>query len=370
MPDLGAELTPPEPNVKTSTRVVTEMERAKAEGLRIKAEKLREQADAHDREANKLDPPEPFEWNNSALTTLQLCGEKFRRLYLERERIPPPPRVLRGSVVHRMTNLSHMRQLKAKIGEGLHSNISAKLLMDAVNNGEGGKYVALLSTVLRESLPSLEEVRDLTSDEFEARWSEGVTLGVDKDDDALADETNSGVIKAESKDYSLAVSAFHVTDVAPKVNPVGVERKITVRPKDSAIVLHGTMDLLDLDIFTATEGVRDYKTTAASPPKAAAHNSQQLTMYGMLRMAETGQLPQRYSLDYLVRTPKRKELKHVLLSTDRTTEDVSSLIKRINIAVETVRKGAFVPADPGAPGSPCGWCQFRPTCVYVKRVHA
>lgn len=266
---------------------------------------------------------DPIEWNNSALTTLQQCGEKFRRRYIERERVPSSPRALRGTVVHRVASAGYHRKLAG------------------------------------EALPSVEEARDLAATEFEGAWRSGVLLS--------AEETAQGItaIRDASKDFAVDLAAYHVEAIAPAVKPVGVERKITVKPKDSDLVIHGTIDLID---DTATgEVIRDLKTSEKSPPARRAADSQQLTMYAMIRMAEVGRLPAKLTLDYLVRTPARKDKKHVPLDTTRDADDVRALVSRINVAVEAVKRGTFVPADPSSWWCSAEYCEYFTTCPYTRR---
>ncbi len=261
-------------------------------------------------------------WNNSALRTLQECGEKFRRRYLEREWAPSSPRQLRGTVVHRIATQSLLRKLR------------------------------------EQTLPSVEEVRDLAATEFDRRWQAGVALS--REERAVATS-----VAAESKDFAVDLSGYHVHTVAPVITPVGVERRIIVRPQDSDLEIHGTIDLIDQG--PTGEVIRDLKTSEKSPPASAAAVSQQLTMYGMIRMAEVGQLPAHFTLDYLVRTPKRHERKHVPLETMRTADDIRALVARLNTAVAAVERGVFVPANPESWWCAPTYCEFFHTCPYPIR---
>lgn len=261
-------------------------------------------------------------WNNSALRTLQECGEKFRRKYLEREWTPATPRQLRGTVVHRVATHSLLRKLRER------------------------------------TLPSVEEARDLAATEFDRRWGAGVTLSRDE-------RTAGPSVAAESKDFAVDLSGYHVRRLAPVITPIGVERQIIVRPQDSDLEIHGTIDLIDQG--AAGEVIRDLKTSEKSPPEHAAATSQQLTMYGMIRLAEVGRLPARFALDYLVRTPKRHEQKHVPQETTRTPDDIRALVARLNTAVEAVRRGVFVPANQESWWCSPTYCEYFATCPYPIR---
>ena len=262
-------------------------------------------------------------WTNSALSMLEDCGERFRRRYIEREYVPPSPRQVRGTVVHRVASRALLRKLTEK------------------------------------TLPSAEETRDTAATEFERVWQSGVKLS----DEDLGRGIEA--VAGESKDFAVDISAFHVTTIAPAITPIGVERRIRVKPRNSDLEITGTIDLIDQR--PEGEAIRDLKTSEKSPNLTAAETSQQLTMYAMIRMAETGRLPAWLALDYAVRTPKKHETKHVELRTTRDAGDIHALVNRINVGVEAVKRGVFMPANPTWWGCSKAWCEFYGTCVYVRR---
>lgn len=263
-------------------------------------------------------------WSNSALTSLERCGEKFRRRHIEGEAVPPSPRMLRGTVVHKVASTSMQRKLEAT-----------------------------------EELVSAEEAKDLAATEFEQQWAGGVSF------EGEAPEGGANAEKARSKDFAVDLSAFYVEGVAPGVVPVAVERRIEVKPKDSDLVIAGTIDLVAE--VEGGEAIRDTKTSEKSPNREAAENSQQLTMYAMLRLADVGSLPKVLALDHLVRTPARAERKHVVQETTRDAADVGALVNRLNTAVEAVKRGVFVPTAPDSWWCAPAWCEYYASCVYVRR---
>jgi RecB family exonuclease len=265
----------------------------------------------------------PLKWSNSALACLERCGEQFRRRYIEKERVPPAPKMIRGTAVHRVASTSMLRKMET------------------------------------QEIPSTEEAKDLAADFFEVEWAGGVTFEQEQTEESVA------ATKATSKDFAVDLSAFYVEELAPAINPVAVERHITVKPKDSDLVIHGTIDLIDA--APGGEQIRDIKTSEKSPSKDVAEKSQQLTMYAMIRLAEKGELPAGLTLDYLVRTPARAERKHVPLRTTRDQGDVVSMVNRINTAVEAVKRGVFVPTSTENWWCSRQWCEYWSTCVYVRR---
>ena len=299
-----------------------------------------------------------MEWNNTRLTRLQMCGERFRRHDVEGDPEPSNPRLVRGSVVHAVAKTVLRRKLD-----------------------HGGA---------NEALPTLEETRDLAADMFEQTWSAEDVRLTDPDEDG----TGLAAAKAEAKDFAVAVAGHHRLALAPRLRPIAIERRIVVKPRDSDLVIHGTLDVItrpehvpdvgpvfgsrnigdhhdDTAVAPGTpapgDTIRDLKTSEKSPNRNAADRSQQLSMYAMIRQAEVGKLAEALALDYLVRTPKRGELKHVELTTVRDGNDLRALINRINIAVEGVKRGVFIPADP-AMAWWCSrkWCGYWDTCPYVN----
>jgi hypothetical protein len=97
-----------------------------------------------------------------------------------------------------------------------------------------------------------------------------------------------------------------------------------------------------------------------------AAQSQQLTFYAMLRSAETGQLPKAEILRYVVRTPKKHDLKRVELRTVVTKTDIDAMAARLNAAFQAIKQGIFVPASPGWRCS-ARWCEYFHDCRFALR---
>lgn len=273
-------------------------------------------------------------WNNSKLWTIEQCAERARRIYFEPEPFSPTTVQLRGTVVHEMAAEAHRRQLRG------------------------------------DALPGREETSDLAATAWRERVdAQGITLN----DDERKDQTGT---LDHAMDVVVDLSRLYVGVVAPRIVPVAVERKITLKPKDSDVVIHGTMDLVALEQVPEgfeqhprREIIRDQKTKESAPLKTSARDSQQLTFYHMLRTAENEAngkpAPVGVVLDYLVRTPGRGELSHKPLWSTRDAADVHALVERINTAVDAVKKGVFMPTTPDDPLCSPKWCPFFRSCRYV-----
>jgi hypothetical protein len=280
-------------------------------------------------------------WSNSALTTLQLCGYKWFLRYVKHDWRPVGYAAKRGSTVHHIAKETHKRQLvELKKWEGLTPEL----------------------VELPGSPKSVEEARDLAATNFEKQLEDGGAVLTDKEKEQ---ELTHEAVKAHNKDAAIDLSALYVYEVAPHVKPEAVERKVEITPKNMNIKIQGYIDLVADDLGDV---IRDLKTSEKAPYEKAAEQSQQLTLYNMIRYAEVRKMPRESKLVHLVRTPKTHEMKVVTQTTTRDMDDVKMLVARIKAAVEATEKGVFVPADQAAPGSPCSWCEFADgTCPYVRK---
>jgi hypothetical protein len=284
-------------------------------------------------------------WSHSAITRLTRCGEAYRREYVEKQFLPPTSSMARGTAVHHVVAEGHIRQINAM-------NESPK---------------APLSLVLRESLPSVEEAGDLAATRFEQeRKLAGMVAPVD--------ETEApSVIIGRDKDAAVRMSRFYVGAVAPYRKPLYVERKIVVEPKNLPIRISGIIDLgtaeaPEVEGQPDREVVWDVKTGERKPHENVAHESDQLTMYALLRKLETGKIPDGFGLDYLVQEKKAFMPPYrVQLQTKRTQDDVSVMVNRLNNAIDAVQRGAFVANGPGNWYCSAKWCRFFADCRYVRR---
>lgn len=276
----------------------------------------------------------------------EICGEYGRRKYLERDSQPGTLRMLRGSSVAEVAAENHRRQYEAK-----------KLGLSVP-----------ISDILIASLPSEEEAQDLAASAFDRRISEGVTVA--PEDVQEAGSTKLAIGRA--KDVTVDMAGFYTASIAPTINPVGFEQKITIRPKDMDIAVSGILDLVEAEPPLEEGGperelIPDLKTSERSPARGLADRDQQLTMYAMLRQAVTGKLPDAEALRFLVRTPGRGELKRVELRTKVTQGDVNALVHRLNAVNEGIRKGVFVPAAPNHWKCSSRWCEYFSTCKFALK---
>ena len=300
-------------------------------------------------------------WSNSALYVAQQFGEKFRRIYPERDFRPSGVRAKRGTAVHRVANEAHVRQLRAK---------------------EAGRpreeYLSIV-------LPTIEEAKDIAADSFQQAMQEGVAW---TDDEKAVGEAK---VAGEEKDKAVRMGAHYVGIVAPRIDPVAVERKTVIRVPGMNDEIAGIVDLVSVEaplsplpeldlslepklvterrvrvagLDEMEEVVNDLKTSDRSPQEDAAERSQQLPLYALIRTAETGKVPDKLRLRTLVQTRTGK-VSHVEQTTATTRENLDAVAARLSAAMDSVRRGSFVPANPDSWWCSQKYCQFWNDCRFA-----
>jgi hypothetical protein len=277
------------------------------------------------------------------------CGEAYRREVEEREFAPPTSALIRGRVVHAIAAYGHEKQIAAKAASP-----------DVPK-----------SMVLRESLPTDEEVADLAASRFELEQKEGGCVSPASADDDPSEPEKKRI--GRDKDSAIRLSRFQIERVAPYVDPIDVEKKLVVEPPNADIRISGILDLITnepaKDGGAPRRGIRDYKTKGKAPSEREASESGQLTMYALLDFVKTGTIADVFALDHLVEDSRRfsREPYFVSQETTRTHEDIEVMVERLNNAVEGVQAGVFLANGPGNWYCSPKWCRFWSTCKYVSK---
>lgn len=294
-------------------------------------------------------------WSSGALLSIMRCQEAFRRRYVEREEVPATVRMRRGAAVASVAREIHLRQKRARD--------AARAAGQDELGAARVEAMAHALEITRAAIPSMTEARDLAATEYDRLIRDhGVTLT-----DEERAEGEARVVGAE-KDHSVDAAGYYALRVAPNVTPIAVEREVVIEPPGYGVRLRGTMDLVDLQHDPAgapLEILRDLKTSAKSPPPNEADKSDQLTLYSILRLAETGSYPPYSQLDYLVRSPRWTQVKHVPLRTTRDDRDTNAFLAKLETAVRSVEAGAYMPNTTGW-HCDAKWCPYFGTCRYVS----
>lgn len=253
----------------------------------------------------------------SGLDKLWACGEQFRLVYIERERLPRSTYMLVGSGVDTAVN----RNLEHKMETG--------------------------------SLLDVEEVKQIARDAVDAELVEN-EVALDPDELEIGKDKALG----QAIDKAVRLAALHARETAAKINPIAVQRKWALEIPGFPFDLVGTIDVQE------QTAIRDTKTAGKTPSADIAHNSDQLTMYALAVRTIDGVAPELVALDYLIdnKTPVAKTF-----TSTRDVDDFQVLLNRLENAAEIIEKGAFTPAKPTDWVCSATYCGFHRTCRYAKQ---
>jgi hypothetical protein len=260
----------------------------------------------------------------SGLELLYKCGEAYYQRYVLGRKARP--------------------SVAAVIGSSTHQSVQANLQNKLSNNG---------------AMLEVEHIKSIARDAIEDRWK-----GNSEDDEpALTKEeraTGLIAVKRDSIDTTIKLSVLHRLDLAPIIHPTSVERPYVVNLDGYPYNLAGKTDIEEC----SGDVIRDTKTAAKTPSKEEAHDSEQLTMYALLKRVVHGKLPSRLYLDKLVKT---KEVKVETRATIRTEDDIAMQMRRIERAIDVIERGAFAPTNPANWWCSEKWCGYWPQCPFAKR---
>ena len=207
----------------------------------------------------------------SSIQTFLFCPEKWRRKYIAREYEPPSGNMVLGSAVH-----------------------AAEAHADSVQIETGER-------------PGSELVQDLFSDEWEDRTSR--------------EEVDYGFAKpGELKDSGVRVIRVYDEQIAPKLEPVSVEREIHL---DLAHVDWGFRGYLDLE--EADGALVDRKVRGTKMSKQAAGTQLAVAPYMLARRAE-GNPASVFRFHTFVRT---KTPYAEIVPTTRTDAQLDAFVDRL-----------------------------------------
>lgn len=207
-----------------------------------------------------------------------------------------------------------------------------------------------------ELLPD-SDVLDIARDAAVSEMETG-DVAVDGQDEDEGWTASKGAIV----DAAVDMAGFHHREAAPDINPTHVQRAWVLDIAGLDMQLAGTIDVQE-----GSRSIRDTKTSGKSPAKDTADKSLQLTMYSLAVRQLDGKIPDKVALDYVVRTPKRKDVKLVQLESKRVDADLNHLIARVQAAEAVIKSGVFSPADPTAWWCSQRFCSYWNACPYAAR---
>jgi len=259
-----------------------------------------------------------LEIHQSTMSLMSKCPQAVEH-YLNGLKRPPLVVLLMGTVTHRVgeANLGH----KMEHGE---------LLGDA-------------------------DVMDLAASIFRDEWDGGEPLLTEEER-----QLGKSRVKGATKDACVNLGLMHSKRIAPSIEPVALERAMTLLVDGERYRLVGTLDVEEED------RIRDLKTSVSRMTIDDARDSVQLDMYAFMLERLTGKRVSRVCLDVLQKAviPKPYTLDVAAPS------DFEPLLMRIERTAKVIESGAFMPVDPSGPS---GWicserfCGYFDDCVFGRR---
>ena len=242
------------------------------------------------------------------------CARQWAFRYIEGLKVPPSGAMKQGNVFHRMAEKNYAQKMGSR-----------------VDMSEG-------------------DLADYFAEEFETSWaSEEVKL-------------NENETKGGFKDEGVALTRVFRAGIAPKVQPIAVERnfKIVVGKDDAQVLLNGYIDVID------EQGrIRDTKalTPQRVPNEFDLSRDLQLSTYALARKLEdvgslpTETTPARLMLDVAV---KLKHPEARILPTARSIEGLRLHLNTVGNVAKAIKADAF-------PRNPTGWWCSPKWCGYWDR---
>lgn len=194
-----------------------------------------------------------------------------------------------------------------------------------------------------EALPSPETLCEVFCAEFEQKLQEAE----DMDNLELRDGEEEGELLAEG----IRLTRAHATEIAPRVQPAEVERKITVSLGEGF-----PFDLVGyIDVITVDGWIRDNKARSVKrgiPKQSDLDSDIQLGIYALLYRAEFQKIESGLALDICV---KSNPVQAKTCMTQRTTGRVKWTLGLIEHMARALVAEAYPPCAPQS-GQAQWWC--------------
>lgn len=246
------------------------------------------------------------------ISTALKCGERFRRYYIEGERVPAGVAAARG--------------------QGLHAASKANLRQKILTHVD---------------LP-LNALQDAARDGFIAHVDAGVFLPPEEIPFKQS-------ILNEALKETLKMVEFYGQHIAPGIQPVAVEEPFRTNIEGLPVPLAGTIDI-------ETDGqIEDLKTAGKRWPDGKERSEVQGMLYSYAFQKRTGQRPKFVYRVIL----SGKRIEGQTLSFVPTNNDYKRMLLTVKRFWQMIEKGVFMPAAPGAWWCSPKWCQYWGTCWYV-----
>lgn len=257
-------------------------------------------------------------YSQSRILMFDKCAEQFRRRYILNEIRPPGIRMLRGTGIHRASQHNFSQKIES------HQDLK------------------------------ISDISDYAISEFDTRINkEGVYLAPDERSRGM------NVVVSEERDRVWRLSNLFGKSLAPIIQPISVEAKVSAEFDSLGFTVEGTIDLITIE-----KAVRDIKSSVKSRSKGDQHSDFQLTTYAALYYALNKEMPSSLGLDVLVDLKTSPKLQQ--LETTRTLQDFIVWFAKIEATHKAITAGNFPPTNSQNWWCNPRWCGYWEDCKYIS----
>ena len=172
-------------------------------------------------------------------------------------------------------------------------------------------------------------------------------------DRAASEEIDwDGATPDECADLAWTLAELHTAELAPQIQPLLVEHKLSCDLLGRGWDLLGYVDLVD-----ESKHIVDLKTAGRAKSSTALDTDLQLTLYSALWRATTGTEEAGLRHDVLIKPTKTRDARTQQVLTTRTEAQLSEALTLVGNVADAIEAECW----PANPGQSCGWCEYRKT---------
>lgn len=261
-----------------------------------------------------------FTFSPSQLGMYTRCGEQYRRRYIAKEIVPPAIAMIRGTAVHKGSEVNFKQKIES------WEDLPKKDIVDA----------------------SVQDLNDRVQHEGILLSADEVSIGKDK----VIDQAQKQVV---------SLSGLYADHVAKKYQPRAVELTQKIDIPDSNIKILGRLDTLTID-----DTIVDLKSATKKKTQAEFDGSPALTTYALTKEVLDGKPAKSIEIEVLV---DKAQPEVQTISTFRNQDDYVATLNSMNQMAKGILAGVFTPAYGlmGAWWCSKTFCGYWSSCPYVPK---
>jgi hypothetical protein len=204
----------------------------------------------------------------------------------------------------------------------------------------------------------LEEdvIKDMARDKLNSEW-DSEELSLNAEELTVPKE----VLRGQSVNTVVTLSALHHRVLAPVIQPVAVEQEFILKITGTDFELHGRFDVVEQFrvLGRALKRVDDLKTTRLHKKEISGIDAAQLTIYALALYSFDDVIPE-IGLHLLRReSPKGRRVAEAYpLKATRNMDHLNRVVRMMESVINNIKRGVDSPAPPGAWWCTDGQCGF------------